>query len=236
MRRQLQEKPSEKSEQAPLILLPAAGFGRRVGSPPAKEMLLRYDTKKPLIEWSLDLARKRQWPVLVITRHEKKTLIEYLKKRQEEQVLNVHLIPETSDWQETILESSNHWRKKNLLILPDCNFQPTAALDLLNDKLDKIPIVLGVHRVSDPSNWGVIKADTNEQNKLLLCEKPIHTFSGSTLLENWAWGLMGFRASIGTDLMKASLKSQKVKEFTRVPGLVELVELDFFEDLTRGST
>ena len=100
----------------PLLLLPAAGFGTRVGSPNAKEIFFGANGG-PLIEASLHQARLRDWAVHVITRKEKTDLLNYLKEYQNkyfnpDQVdgfnISIQIIEPSREWPDTLLKSKDY--------------------------------------------------------------------------------------------------------------------------------
>ena len=87
------------------IIIPAAGFGTRVGSPEAKEMLILQD-QQPLIDFAIQLAKENQAVAHVITRKEKKSLIAHL---QNQTAVNIQLIEPSKEWPDTILKSKDFW-------------------------------------------------------------------------------------------------------------------------------
>lgn len=202
------------------IIIPAAGFGKRVGSPPAKELFPHPQTGKPLIEEAL-LKAKTVGAPLVITRSDKTALIDYLV----EQNVEHQLIDATREWSNTVLASEPYWLENNLLLLPDTDFTPLSILPNLIEGLKNHPVTLGVFPVQDASSWGMIKGD---EKKLMIADKPRMGFSHIQ-----AWGLIGFKKDVGVKLFSALAESN-------VDGSWKKTDLDFktyklanFVDLTR---
>ncbi len=85
-----------------LILIPAAGYGTRMGSPPAKEILHAPDTQSPLIERALSLTKKLGCRAHVITRKEKTSLIEYVIDYSNHNHLEttIQIVNPTREWPE----------------------------------------------------------------------------------------------------------------------------------------
>lgn len=209
----------------PLVLVPAAGFGRRVGSPEAKELLLRDDGTL-LIDLALQTASERGWPVHVITRPEKRSLIRYLEQVPH---VTVQTIGPTFDWPETLLASEHYWHEWNLVFLPDMEFKPRKIVDDLAFmmSLGKADVVTANHLVNDPEKWGV-----------LWPEKGIGLTVGEKVPVNvdeprWAWGLYGFRKTVGKVLLEAQLASCRDHRLKHLQIRAASLQLDEFKDLTR---
>lgn len=223
----------------PLILIPAAGFGVRVGSPPAKELLRREGTEEPLIELPLRLAQQRGWPALVVTRSEKRSLIDYLTQRHPE--AGVHLLEKpTQDWQESLLKAREGWGRTNIVLLPDTEWAPLDILDSMAEALttngkegmngDGADVVVAQHSVSDPQSWGHLWA--TQQGMVGVFEKPPSSFYGGP---GTAWGLFGFRQEFGEILLQAQWESQKTQSAQCFEGRLQAFPLQHFRDLTRPS-
>lgn len=212
------------SQATPLVIIPAAGFGRRMGSPEAKEILLNNEGR-PFIEKALLDCEKRNWPVCVVTREQKRTLIDYLSGWRTRLNLTIHLIEESKEWADTVLRSQNFWREKNILYLPDVDFSPTKILDILVE--GEFQIRAATFKVSDPENWGVLQNLTSESFEI--CDKPV--ISKADL----AWGLFSFKKDFGAELFKACLESKFDHEWRRIHAQLQIYELAFFKDLTRNS-
>lgn len=182
--------------------------------------MLLDDKGRPLIEWGLEQARIREWPVHVILRQEKSNLIEFLKNYSYN--ISYQCVPETKDWPESLMLSEPYWHQKNIVWLPDTRFEPLEALDVINYQLESRKIVYGVFAVENSMMWGVVNEVKNS-----ICEKC--QISGPQK----AWGLMGFFKSSGKELFEAHLKSTLQKKEVSVSEKILTVELEKFADLTR---
>lgn len=206
-------------------MLPAAGYGRRVGSPHAKELLPARDGK-PLIQWGLEQALTRGWPVHVITRKEKTELISYLKQWRDQKgcELTIQEIEVHGEWPLSILEAEGYWRDENVLLLPDTRFHPVTVLDELASHLGQSDCVFGSFDTHQPQVWGCFR---KENNGIEICEKPLET-----LVEK-AWGLIGFKKHIARGLFDALAESSKQHQWQKLACRPSEVPLLSFEDLTR---
>ena len=218
----------------PLVIVPAAGFGRRVGSPESKEMLLREDGSY-LIDFALDWARENECRCLVLTRKEKKNLIDYLNAKSKQQDLQISIVSETRDWPETLLLSAPYWQKWNLVFLPDMSFEPRSALKdgltLFKQNQSQVEnepdLIVWSHEISEArSSWGYILSEG--PHKLHLAEKPKQDRRGR------AWGLYAFQSTIGLDLLRAQAASNRDHEWKMLALKCKEVFLESFRDLTRG--
>lgn len=209
--------------QMPLVLLPAAGFGRRAGSPESKEML-PDETGRPLIDWAIDQAFARGWPVHVILRPQKVSLIRHLKKRQEEGALSLQEIRGSLECSHSLLLSRHHWRENNIVILPDTRWQPTNALDSLAAKLQEFAAAYGTFPITAPEEWGTVSLGNQAVRIAEKCGGP-----GSLT----AWGLLGFRRAAGVPLLAAHLESHLRRSVQEAAIACTQVPLQSFVDLTR---
>lgn len=201
-------------------IIPAAGYGTRVGMKPnqSKEMLPDPGYKRqPIIQYSLDLCKAFNMDPIVITREDKKDLRQYLYDNQiEEQLIDVK-----GEWDQTVLASQIHWYENNMLILPDTRFSSFKCIEDIQRGL-KLGnnAVMALHEVTDPSKWGII--DTTYS----LWEKPKGIICGFG--KQWAWGLIGFKDMYGQELFSnVQYSSLKLKN-------VGFTYLDKFEDITRN--
>jgi len=212
----------------PLVLIPAAGFGTRVGSPPAKE-LLKGPNGSPLIAFGLDQARHRGWPVHVITRQEKTELIQYLQEYREQWrvELEIQMIEPSREWPDTLLKSKPYWREKNLLCLPDTVFEPHEIWDCLVTAESEIAVA--AFKVEDLSKWGVFQVLPSATG-ISVCEKPHDAISD----DRKAWGILCWKKKAGAILLQAQLESAQDHEWKKLDFSVEFFELSSFEDVTRG--
>jgi hypothetical protein len=212
------------------VIIPAAGYGTRMGSPEAKELLINPYTGKPFIEFSFSQARMLDAPIVLIIREEKKALknwaIDYC--RQNFLSLEILEISPTSEWPETVLRSESLWGDKNILLLPDTDWKPAPLLKDISEKI-RIPsmeVVYGVFKTRK-LNWGFV----NTNNGLSLCEKPIHF-----LQDYEAWGIIAFTKDAGNALFKAHLEStfdHRIKTLNLKAQKIDILE---FNDRTRGTS
>lgn len=214
-----------QSPDTPLVILPAAGYGRRVGSPESKEMLPLRNSQ-PLIDQALEKCIELKWPMLLVTREEKKSLIDhvesYVKKGL---VLSICFVGATEDWPDSLLQSQSHWKEWNLVVLPDTEYEPKNIWQRMWSSVGpNMDLIVAQHTVDDSKNWGVLKA---ENTGLKVGEK----LSG----EKKVWGLFMFNQLWGAQILSAQLESQKKSSWFCIEGCgVRTHELDFFKDLTRG--
>jgi choline kinase len=218
------------------ILIPAAGFGQRVGSPPAKELLIRPLTDRAFIDWPLELALKRNWRALVISRHDKISLNKYiedycirlLSNSSDVNSLSIELlkISASTDWYDTLLQSKEYWSERNIIFLPDVQFAPSGILDQLDSALQENDLAVAVHSVEDSENWGHIY-DIND--RLWAAEKPKQKLP----LKGFAWGLFGFQKNAGTEVLTAQWQSQVENKPQEIKKKCAFFNLESFSDLTR---
>lgn len=198
-----------------LAIIPAAGFGTRMGMRPdqSKELLPLGAGGGPLIQdilWQCEIYNLNP---LVITRKEKKDLIEYCEKPN----VHVHIIRPKGEWYDTVLASKRYWEEDNILILPDTRFSPATAIYDIEKSLELgSKAVFALHKVSDGSKWGTIKDYS-------LFEK----YPNST--NAWAWGVIGFKKDYGEELFN-SMREKKPLKLKDSSFLI----LDDFQDVTRG--
>ena len=69
------------------VIIPAAGFGKRVGGAVSKELLYYKDDSFPLIQWCLSLCKKYELKPVVISRRDKLDLNQYLASENIEMCL-----------------------------------------------------------------------------------------------------------------------------------------------------
>ena len=224
----------EMSSENVTMIIPAAGFGRRVGSPLSKEMLVLEDSGQPLIENSLNIALLNCWKVCIATRKEKTNLLAHLKKWSEKIDIKIQFIENSKEWPDTILQTAPHWTEKNIMILPDTRWSaPTqnelATESALVNSLDSYSCAYATFSVDEPQFWGNIsssspqsmcQAETPPQaNARSKTEASGRAFSNLPLLKIAekpkhildssfkAWGLVAFRKSAGEKLWTAHLQS-----------------------------
>lgn len=197
-------------------IIPAAGFGTRMGMKPneSKELLLDSETNQPIIQYSLDLCSKYGLEPVVVTRAEKRDLIDYCDRQH---VFTQIVVPD-GEWMNTVLMSSKFWDRDNILILPDTRFNPTdIILDMKNDIALGARSSIALHKVNDAENWCIVRSYT-------LIEKPKH-YPG----EQYAFGLIAFTKAEGNAIF-TELKDSKVA----MPYNSSFRYLDNFKDITRN--
>lgn len=209
--------------QKPLVLLPAAGFGTRVGSPESKELMLGPQGR-PLIDHALEQAAVRSWPVHVITRKEKHSLIQYLQSLSDLEI-SIQVIEPSREWPDTLLQSKPFWNERNLLVLPDTQYAPLSVWDSLGSS--QAPLSAAVFSPKNFEKWGVLRKSTG--GILEVCEKPRDHRPGMK-----AWGLLCFEKSVGENIFSAQLKSTFEHQWKELEIVSEFFDLESFEDLTRS--
>lgn len=209
------------------MIIPCAGFGTRVGSPLSKELLLNPETQSPLIEYSLKIAEENQWNTVLITRPEKKNLMDYVAAREAKKNYQSQwvLVQKTTEWPDSVLRSSAFWSEKNILVLPDTTWNPSGFERQLMTCLETSDVAYGVFETKDQKTWGTICC---EQNELKLCEKP-----AKNLAHFQAWGLIAFRKNIGKVLFTAILESTLDQKVKSLHVKSEALPMNSFTDLTR---
>ena len=183
------------------MIVPCAGFGTRVGSPPAKELLVNPSTQRPLIDHSLSVAQNHHWNKVFITRPEKKILMDYVTNWEVSQKIKTQwvIVQKTAEWPESVLKSAEFWSEKNILILPDTSWDPAGIENEIVRQLDYFDVCYGLFDVPDKQTWGTVSI---QEGALQLCEKPFNANSDFK-----AWGLIAFKKNVGKILFKSILES-----------------------------
>lgn len=218
-----------------LFLIPAAGFGKRVGAPHAKELFPDPETGRPQIDFALELAEKNGASAHVITRREKTQLIEYLNDVWRSRVpLTLQFVDPTSEWPQTLLLSKNHWHQNNVVLLPDTKFEPVQAVSQLLTSLESgkdCSFLTFTPEGEDFSTWGTV--DASNTSELHGMEKPLAHHLGS-FEDPRAWGVFGFRKLHGETLLRELLKSTLDRVPYKIPSIsVGYFALKSFKDLAR---
>jgi hypothetical protein len=213
------------------VVIPAAGFGTRMGLPIAKEMLVNPVTGLKFVNLSLQQAKKLGAKVILITRKEKKELIDHVSAFCEEQhlLLEILQIEPTSEWPETVLMSQHCWTEKNLLVLPDTDWKPADFLQEMIQEWEQHPsdVIYGVFE-SNKNTWGYVKAAEG----LWLCEKPAHALGEGFM----AWGFIGFKKEIGSKLFREHLTSTFDHQVKFLKISAQVKKMAAFFDRTRGES
>jgi choline kinase len=218
------------------LLVPAAGFGERMGFPPAKELLIRPGTNKPFIDWPLELAIERNWRVVIISRQDKLSLNQYIENYINNYILahegvspiQLLKISSSTDWYDSVMQSESYWSNYNIVFLPDVYINPITILDYLSGGLVDNELVVARHSVIDPQNWGHIY-DFNK--KIYFIEKPKVELVPSSV----AWGLFGFQKKSGMAVLTALWKSQIEQKIQVLEKTCTFFSLEAFYDLTRSN-
>lgn len=211
------------------MIVPCAGYGTRMGSPPAKELLINPETQAPLIEYCLKLADQNQWNTVLITRHEKKVLMDYVSHREVKKNLKTQwvLVQNTLEWPDSILKSYDFWSENNIMILPDTTWSPLGIEnDVLKD-LDHCDVSFGVFEATDKKTWGTVAIS---KENFQICEKP-----QKQMPDYKAWGLIAFKKNIGRVLFSSILESTQDHQVKTLQLKARTTSLNSFKDLTRIS-
>ena len=204
------------------IIIPAAGFGTRMGHVSSKEILPLYKNE-PIINFAVGVALKFKMRAHVITRPEKVELIHYLKQFNH---VDIQLIEPSKEWPDTILQSREFWAPKNILLLPDTYWGPETIIDTIFDSLIHYQIAVGFFSPSDLKTWGIFNKDAKNYT---LCEKPNFTLNPNC----FAWGLLGFRREVGEELFKKILESTFDHEWKQTNFTFDAHPIEYFMDPTR---
>jgi bifunctional N-acetylglucosamine-1-phosphate-uridyltransferase/glucosamine-1-phosphate-acetyltransferase GlmU-like protein len=204
------------------VIIPAAGFGKRVGSPAAKELFLDPQTGKPLIDFAIQAALKHGFQPVVVLRKDKLALHEYLLGQPG---IEIVLIEGSREWPDTVLQSAANWRERNFMLLPDTRFAPISILPEMNEYLETGDLAFASFAIASARSWGVLQI--RDQSSIRGCEKP------QTDEPLRAWGVLGFGKEVGERFFKALLKSTLDHEWYALEMKAREWTLDFFTDLTR---
>lgn len=214
-----------KLSEKPLIIVPAAGFGTRVGSPMAKEMLVR-GSDKPLIHFVLDLAEAFHWPTHVITRKEKSNLIDYLSAFEENKI---QLVEPTIEWPATILNAKDYLHEWNFLILPDTQFSPTTMLKKMWENRNKSLVHYACFSIENYDHWGIVSQKNDEY---FISEKCFSNEDPTQFNSFLAWGFILFHRD-AFPVFELHLQSTIEKRKMKINYPVTTYLLDSFVDLGR---
>ncbi len=224
------------------VLIPAAGYGRRMGSPAAKELLYSTDLQMTFIDHAIRLAHSWQATPIVVTRADKTELIEYLRANCADQI-RLHLIEGSVEWADTCVQSISLLAEHSVLLLPDTQFSPADIGLSLFAALTDAEISAACFSPASLSTWGAI---ATSKDGLLICEKPksppvCTDHPGAPLVydgyENAkAWGLLGFRKGRAHELFsKISRSHEEHSTWQKLECTYKELPLNHFVDLTRGN-
>lgn len=202
-------------------IIPAAGFGTRVGMKPgeSKEMLI-WDKEAPnrVIDYSLNLCKEAGLEPLVISRAEKEDLNTYLRGKGIEPVI----IEPKGEWMDSILAVEEYWGWRNILMLPDTRYN--NSLEIIKQMMFQILtnqgcLSLGLHYVDNGSKWCIWSEDR-------LIEKP--KAGGDP---GWAFGVVGFNKQYGKMILE---ELSETKMSIIAPETPQFLLIENFIDITRG--
>lgn len=216
------------SSESYCVILPAAGFGTRMGSPESKEMLFAEDESFPMIQHALDLLAEENCRIVLPTRKEKKSLIDFVTKHSPHVIIQI--IEKSKEWPDTILQTHPYWLDKNLLILPDTRWSPENEILKLPSLLDSHHFAFSTFTSSVPETWGVFR-----DQPWAVCDKPPHSVLNENKSNTFCWGHIAFQKELGQPLFSNILKSHHSKSFESLPNSTSagFIRLDSFCDLTR---
>lgn len=197
------------------VIIPAAGFGKRMNMAPnqSKEMLLVNG--KPMIDWAIQHCIDAGLEVVVNTRSEKEDLVRHLLSYAKLGQIKLLLDP-GDEWADTCLRAANVEYYHSLVLLPDTRFDNIKyVLDLFKHSEGWTKFI-GTHTVKDPENWGII-----DGNRIV--EKPDYACVDT---EVYAWGVLGVhKYDFGTIVA--------TKELPLIHDNILDIPLINFRDLTR---
>lgn len=204
------------------IIIPAAGFGKRMGEIESKEMLISPQTHEPLINFSLNLAKLVQAKPIVITRETKQNLISHLEQKK----IHPQIVGITKEWAHTVLLSKDSWEENNVLILPDVEFSPLGIVKDLFLALQNHELAFATFDVKIPNLWGMV---FGQESGIHIAEKP-----SVNIDEAKAWGIIAFKKDKGEELFTKILESTDDHEYKKVQATYKILKVEKFIDLTRG--
>lgn len=203
-------------------IIPAAGLGTRMGSPPqGKEMLIDPITKERVIDWSIKLALENKLLPIIAVSSKKLELRHYIRTKYP--MAYVVQVNHVNEWPDTVLAVSEYWHAAcNVLILPDTRFNPTALSSLLTQSTE---ISYAVHTIDVPAKYGIVRA---LNNCIVTAEKP-----GSGAAGTLAWGLIKWTTWDSGQKIFDTYRT-KGKWIKLLTDSVSLVRLEWFRDITRN--
>lgn len=151
------------------MIIPAAGFGRRMGSPEVKE-LLHDECGHPLIDHAVSLAVKMNISFHIISRPGKIKLKNYLESKSYlvKTDWTYQEIESSKEWPDSVLQAKPFWGDRNVLVLPDTRWEPVNIVEkVLFSNQD---LSLAVFSPPDLNNWGVID-QIRERQEVIGLEK-----------------------------------------------------------------
>jgi len=222
------------------IIIPAAGYGVRMGKVPAKELLPHPKTRRPFIVEAIEKHKCLGSPFHIISRNDKMELNHFLYQMQKERKdisIDVQLIDPSKEWPETILRSEPYWFDWNLLLLPDADYTPLITESVISDLLSvnefefhfQNQAYFFVFNTMTPSLWSLVDISPESFD---IVEKPSKE---KERVSAQAWGLILFHRKVGKKLFRALLESSMDHQWKFMDFRAQTISLNDFEDLTRGS-
>lgn len=234
------------------IIIPAAGYGTRMGSVSAKELFPHPRSGIPFLLEAIQKHQALRAPFHIISRKDKVELNEFILALQKASTLHresilrqdfspskdsidvpieLQCIEPSKEWPDTILQSKPFWAEWNLLVLPDADYGPLVTLKQFEEFQNLNPphsALFFTFHVEDSSTWGMVRCATDFFE---VVEKP--QFNSNLNVKDNAWGLILFNRKIGEELFSALLESNVDHLWKRIEGKAYEISLDYFEDLTR---
>lgn len=228
------------------IIIPAAGYGTRMGGTPAKELLKHPKSQNNFLQEAMSRHKTLSYQMLpahfhVISRVDKTALNDFvlnLKNENMDDNLTLQTIAPSKEWPDSVRQSAPYWNEWNLLLLPDADYAPLITTPLLKCLMDdqSVDLYFFTFAPENPAEWGVIKCVGGQ---FFIADKPKET-RGPTHQSGQisAWGLILFRKSIGQELFSTILESNQDRLWKplSIPAYkIKCVSIQSFTDLTRGA-
>jgi hypothetical protein len=244
------------------LLIPAAGFGQRIGSPPAKELLIRPNTNKAFIDWPLDLALEKNWRAVVISREDKTQLNDYIdnyisnhktkicnQTREAETAIKTSIATITETTIATAVETSHVELVKivtskdwyDTLLQSKAYWSERNIVFLPDVDFGPVEILTQLSLALKNSEIAVATHFVNDPENWGHIYASNNNIEVSEKPKNYplpakqAWGIFGFQKNAGTAILKAQWQSQLEQKPQRLNKTCAFFPLDFFCDLTRTS-
>ncbi len=211
------------------VIIPAAGMGTRMGSPPhGKEMLPEPNNQmRPLIDWSIQHALDAGHRVVLITNDIKYQLRNHVRQMfpKVEHCILGHV---PGDWADSVIASASMWGDVNLLMLPDVRFEPIEYIKELPSYIDEyVPVAFGLQKIKldEVNKFGIVDIAGRKT-----VEKPDSFNPGP--LDIWgAWSLIAFEPVVGLQLF--ATYSERGKWLQLPKGSVSIF-CNWSKDITRS--
>jgi len=224
------------------VIIPAAGFGKRMGQPESKEMLSVLNEKAPMIQYALDLFKTENCRIVVPTRMEKRNLIAFLQQHYPQ--VEIVFIENSKEWPDTVLQTQGSWRDRNILVLPDTRWDPTNVVFEALDELQNHDFAFSRFFSEQPETWGVFRNEALSDS-WGICDKPPKTVVNkdqfSKILQKpqeFCWGHIAFQKPVGESIFSAVLRSHHSRDFEPLPSGLrgKSIMMKSFADLTRPTS